>query len=198
MNKEVRQLVTALERIEEVEIRDAGSGHLVVMKAGQFVTTLPSTPSDSRWKANTLATLRRAGITPATRPEKLSRPPKTAKLETIRRELIHLRDKRQVAEFARFMQQLGEIRGLRIYSNINSAESSLGGVVREGASLSPWAHRLVSDALVEWRRRQSPEEQPVESTPEPVQELVTGTRLVVNLSKLAAKLAEFGIEVEVR
>lgn len=198
MNKEVRQLVAQLDRIPDVAVQTAGSGHLVVTKGGAFVTTLPSTPSDVRWRDNALASLRRAGITPGVRQPKRSMPPKIRQMDA-RAELRGLISQRQLAEFARFAQQLGEIRGLRTFKNVNSAESSLGSVAH-GGGMSAWGWVLLTAALVEWRRRQpEPEvvEQIARSVDVPIAEQ-SGVKLVVDLDRLVAKLAEFGIDLEVK
>lgn len=199
MNKEVRKLVQSLTPIPGVEVTETGSGHLMVTRDGAFVTTLPSTPSDVRWRENALAQLRRAGITPGVRPPKSVPPP--VRTVDLRAELKPIRDAKQIAQFAKFAQQLGEIRGLRIYKNTNSAESSIGEFVR-GGNLSGWSARLIAAALVEWRRRE-PEQRVVEriaaSLDMPAQEPdPASVKLVVDLSRLASKLAEFGIELEVR
>src|SRR5690349_18649652 len=68
MDKEVRKLVQSIQHIPGVEIEGTGNSHLIVKYNDRFVTTLPSTPSDSRWRDNTVATLRRHGITPGTKP----------------------------------------------------------------------------------------------------------------------------------
>lgn len=197
MNKEVRQLVTSLERIPDVEVAQGGSGHLVVTKGGAFVVTLPSTPSDHRWKENALAQLRRAGITPGVRPRKRQAGPPKVRQMDVRAELQPIREKRQVAAFARFAQQLGEIRGMRTWASVASAETTIG-VVARGGGMAAWGWELTMAALVEWRRRQQdpePETHVAESRPV---EQSAGMKLVVDLGRLQAKLAEFGIELEVQ
>lgn len=211
MNKEVRSLITSLQNIEGVEVaQSAGGGHFLVMKEGSFVATLPASPSDRRWRQNTLAQLRKVGITPGVRPQKKRRPPQTMRPMDARAELVPIREKRQVSQFARFMQQLAEIRGLRPFGSVESAEQSVRRVI-DGHGLRDWGWVLLSAALVEWRRRPDGFDSheavaPVAevTTPDVVEEeaaeteVAPGLHLVVDLSKLSARLAEFGIGLEVR
>lgn len=208
MNKEVRKLVTSLQRIPDVEVTQGGSGHLLVTKGGEFVVTLSATPSDPRWRENALATLRRAGITPGVRPRKHQAPSKVRQVD-VRAELVPIREARQIAEFARFAQQLGEIRGMRTFKTVASAESAIGTLLRDKEKgLAPWGWQLVMAALVEWRRRKPvPEAQlpdmqelPGDVLPRDVvmAQEQTGVKLVIDLNGLTAKLAEFGITLEVR
>ena len=60
MNKDVQSLIRRLRKIEGVEI--LGGQHPQVYLRGSYITTLPSTPSDTHWLQNTKATLRRLGI----------------------------------------------------------------------------------------------------------------------------------------
>lgn len=197
MDKEVRKLVTQLQRIPDVGVEQGGSGHLLVSKGGAFVTTLPSTPSDHRWKDNALAQLRRVGITPGSRPRKRQAGPPKVKQMDVRAELQPIRAGRQVAAFARFAQQLGEIRGMRTWASVASAETTIG-VVARGGGMAAWGWELTMAALVEWRRR-LPEPQPETHVAEsrPVEQSA-GMKLVVDLGRLQAKLAEFGIQLEVQ
>jgi len=199
MNKEVRKLVTSLKQIPDVEVSQANSGHLLVTKGGAFVVTLSATPSDHRWYDNALAQLRRAGITPGVRPKSFKKP-SPIKVMDVRAELQPIRAKRQIAQFARFAQQLGEIRGMRTFKTVEAAETSIGGVAKhDDKGMSPWGWQLVMAALVEWRRRQpepEPEVHAVEPRPEPVEQPTT--KLVVDLGQLTAKLAEFGVKLEVQ
>lgn len=202
MNKDVRKLVTALQRIEGVEVVMGGS-HLKVHKRGQFVTTIPTTPSDMRWRSNTMADLRRHGITPATSEEKLARPPKTVPIQALRGHLDGLRQRRQLAAFARFAQQLGEMRGLRVYANVASLESSAQAIASgTTAKPKPWAWILLSAAWEEWQRRPefadaataapAPEAEPAAAP------IATGTTLVLDLESIVEALSRLGIRAEVR
>jgi hypothetical protein len=200
MDKEVRKLITALERIEDVEVRMDG-GHPIVTKSGQFITTLPTTPSDHRWYANTLAVLRRAGITPTTRKEKLDRPPKTLSLEDMQARLKPIREARRMAEFARFTQQLAEVRGLRSFKSLDSAAETISQISR-GLAKRPqkWTLIVMSESLLEWAKWQGAMPEAIEpyEALDPVPPVETGPCLVIDLARLASKLAEFGIELEVR
>lgn len=206
MDKEVRKLITALERIDGVEVTATGSGHSMVTKGGEFVTTLPSTPSDHRWKENVLATLRRNGITPASSPEKLARPQRVIPMRTLAGHMRGLRDRKQVRPFARFCQQLAEVRGLRSYASSESMATSMLQVASGSTKqLTPWAWRLASQGWEEWVKR--PEfaeasEKLAAATDLPPEQLASPpqatTALVIDLTTLSAKLAEFGIRIEVR
>lgn len=195
MNKDVRKLVRALERIDGIEITHGGS-HLAVRRHGDLIVTLPTSPSDHRWRANTLRELRRAGITPGVRPEKLSRPPKTIAIVELRPQLRAIVERRQGAEFARFMQQLAEVRGLRCYGSVSAASVALG-LFASGKTNKPreWAWRLLSEALIEWQRTR---QQPLPSLPEieETDERSDRVRVVIDVSRLVSALAEFGVSIE--
>lgn len=201
MDKEVRKLVSALERIDGVEVNTGGSGHLLVTKDGGFVVSLSSTPSDPRWKANALSILRKAGITPASRPEKLARPAKVLQSVDVVQRLKPIREARRTAEFARFTQQLGEVRGMRVFKTVDSAATTIANVAN-GKSASDWAMVLISAGLLEWQRwaKQPEPEQAVEVASPVVtwEQPVSGPKLVVDLGRLVDKLAEFGITLEVQ
>ncbi len=64
MDKEVRKLVAQLERQGwRVELR--GSGHYLAFSPdGKTIVLFASTPSDHRWRKNTIARLRRGGFDP--------------------------------------------------------------------------------------------------------------------------------------
>ena len=61
MNKDLKKLVKALEA-QDFEVRATKRQHLTVSKNGQWVTTLPGTPSDWRSMRNAMAALKRAGF----------------------------------------------------------------------------------------------------------------------------------------
>ena len=206
MDKEVKKLVAALTRIDGIDVRPGGN-HLKVYREDKFVTTLPVTPSDNRWKANAMADLRRQGITPATSPEKLQRPTRTIPLDELRSHLRGLRARREMAAFSRFAQQLGEVRGMRVYANLASAESSIGAIAAEKTDRpSDWSWRLLSQAWLEWSRKPKEEphaeEPPVEQAPDPEQavaEVGNQTRvLVIDLDSVVELLGRLGIRAEVK
>ncbi len=207
MDKDVRKLITALERIDDVEVGIGGSGHYLVTKSGVFVTSLSATPSDPRWKDNALATLRRAGITPGVTTQKQSRPHKLMSLDEMATKLVPIRKARKTAEFSRFMQQLAEVRGLRAFASVDSATMAVASIAnRKITQPTDWVMKLVSAGLEEWSRWQKQAEKialavdmpPENIGPEPVALVSPGVRLVLDLSRLAGKLAEFGIELEVQ
>jgi hypothetical protein len=57
---EVKSIIKAL-RKQGFEVT-AGTKHWIVTKDGVRVTTIASTPSDHRWRANTIAAARRHGF----------------------------------------------------------------------------------------------------------------------------------------
>lgn len=65
MRKEVKALIKRLER-QGFDCADrTGNGHPIVRTTtGEFVTTLPSSPGDRRWRDNAIGQLRRAGYNP--------------------------------------------------------------------------------------------------------------------------------------
>jgi predicted RNA binding protein YcfA (HicA-like mRNA interferase family) len=61
-SKEVSDLIKEIRRQGFTAEQGKKNPHWVVKKDEQRVTTIASTPSDSRWKANTIAALRRFGF----------------------------------------------------------------------------------------------------------------------------------------
>lgn len=61
MRKDVREIANALEA-QGFDLVTTAKNHIVVLRAGRFVGTLPSTPRGDRWRVRTIATLRRAGF----------------------------------------------------------------------------------------------------------------------------------------
>ena len=61
--KEIRELIRELEH-QGWRVTQAGSGHFLAWPPDTEVrpVTIPSTPSDHRWKLNTMTALRRAGF----------------------------------------------------------------------------------------------------------------------------------------
>jgi hypothetical protein len=55
---DAKQLKKQLER-EGFIVRETGSGHYEVRWKGKRITTFPQTPSDCRWKLNTMANIKR-------------------------------------------------------------------------------------------------------------------------------------------
>lgn len=60
MHKDVRQLCKRLRKMG-LEVGEDRS-HVAVRRQGRLLVTLPSTPSDCRWRQNAFADLRRAGV----------------------------------------------------------------------------------------------------------------------------------------
>jgi len=198
MNKDVRILVSSLVDMAGVTVEPGGSGHLKVYRNGQFVTSMSSTPSDPRWRDNVLADLRRSGITPGvnTKPRKPYRPIPVPDLAA---HFTGLRKRRQVAAFARFAQQLGEVRGLRIYSTADSAEGAIHAIGQgKTKNPAPWTVRLLSIAWREWARSQQTEAKLEALEPEPLPVTAsTSVKLVLDLTTLTETLAHLGIRLEV-
>ena len=61
MKKEVAELVDAL-LDQGFSLKRTKAGHFLVFKEGEFVETLPGTPSGQRWRVKTLTRLRAAGF----------------------------------------------------------------------------------------------------------------------------------------
>lgn len=150
MNSEVRKFVRTFDHIDGVEVR-AGGKHLSVYLNGNFVTSISRTPSDPRWRDNAAADLRRAGITPATRPMK---PPQEIKelmpVDEIRARIAALEN---LNEFARFVtDDIPTIfPKLRTFKNFHSAAATLSGFrTRKTQGLSEWSHLLLDQAIRTW------------------------------------------------
>lgn len=151
MNKDVKQLVRSIEHIEGVEVRYTGSGHQAVYLNDKFVVTISSTPSDRRWRENTTALLRQAGITPANQPAGPAKPPvEIASVAELRKRIAAMPNK---AVFARFLtEEMPKLQpGLRTYKTFDSASASIHDFVkRTNGGLSAWSHLLIDTAMREW------------------------------------------------
>jgi len=160
MNKDVKQLVRSIDHIEGLEVRTSGAGHLAVYRNDKYVLTLPATPSDPRWRANALASLRQAGITPATQPAGPARRP--VDLLTVGQLRQRIKALPSRAAFARFLtEEMPKLQpGLRTYKTSASAESSFSELLRKtNAGLAEWTHLLLDTGLREWDARQEAEAQ---------------------------------------
>lgn len=155
MNKDVKQLVRSIEHIEGVELRNTQNGHLAVYKNDKFITTIAMTPSDHHWRENTMAPLRRAGITPSVHPKGPSRQMQNLlAVKEIKRRVKALPNR---AEFARFLVlDMPKLQPeLRTYKNVDSAASSLHEMTKatSSAGLRGWTHLLLDQAVREWEAR---------------------------------------------
>ncbi len=211
MDKEVRKLVQSIQHIPGVDISgNGGSNHLIVKYNDKFVTTLPSTPSDSRWRDNTVATLRRHGITPGTKPR--GKEPKVRELmplEEIRLRLNKIRETPgATAAFARYLvEEVAPNANLHNYASARSAEASLK-QIRNGGSPAPWTHALIDQGL-RWKDKLRLVEEPVSLQEQKVAEqldildemalmsnaLNPKVRVEVDLAVLNEFLGRFGIAV---
>lgn len=150
MDKEVRKLVQSIQDIPGVEISgNGGKNHLIFKYRDKFVTTLPSTPSDSRWRDNTVATLRRHCITPGTKPR--GNGPQVRELmplEEVRRRLVAmLAERGATSGFARYLvEEVAPNANLRSYASVESASASLK-QIREGGEAADWTHALIDQGL---------------------------------------------------
>jgi hypothetical protein len=158
LNKEVKKLVRTIEYIPGVEIRNGGKSHLHVYKEGKFVTTIASTPSDRRWRENTMASLRQAGITPATKPGGPAKLPEDILPVTKLRERVNAMPVR--ARFARFIhEEMPKLQPqLRTYKTFDSASASLDTFAHGKSGLSSWTHLLLDQAIREWDKLQHKQE----------------------------------------
>lgn len=154
MNKDVKQLVRNIEHIDGVELRNTGSGHLAVYLNEKYVVTIASTPGDRRWRENTMALLRQAGITPANQPAgPPKRPVDIMSVSELRKRVAALPNK---AAFARFLfEDMPKLQpGLRTYKTFDSASASLHDLVkRTNGGLSSWTHLLIDTGFREWDNR---------------------------------------------
>lgn len=197
MNKEVRRLLRSIQHIEDVDIVMGGK-HVKVMRRGTVAAVIPTTPSDNRWHANTVAALRRAGITPKTAPEKAAFSRELIPLEELRARLARMENRK---EFVRFMMEdvplLNGGRKLRNYASMNSAQSVLSSFVHGRTVPSPWAHELLDYSLRAWDRRPVGEPEPTEPEPEPEPpaRLIT---LTVELDRVTELLAAFGVTLSLK
>jgi uncharacterized protein YdcH (DUF465 family) len=150
VNKDVKQLIRSIEHIEGVELRQTNSGHLAVYFRNKFITIIGTTPSDHRWRENTMTALRRAGITPANRPQGPTKEmQELLSIDTLKERVKALPNR---AAFARFLvDEMPKLQPeLRTYKNIASAESSLHEMKKESYGLRGWTHLLLDAAMREW------------------------------------------------
>jgi hypothetical protein len=102
------------------------------------------------------------------------------------------------------MQQPSEVRGFRSFKSLDSAAETISKIA-SGKAQRPqrWTMVAVSESLVEWAKWQGAIETMATNDDMPLDQISTealtmGPRLVIDLARLASKLAEFGIELEVR
>lgn len=213
MNKEVRKLINSISGIDGVEVVNGGK-HLRVLLHGKFVTILPTTPGDSRWKENAVAELRRQGITPSTdtraKKESVVRP--LMAVDEIRARVAAICETRASRyAFARFAMGVAEVSGFDPpYRNERSAAGSLALFIKREGSLRYKTRVVLDQAIRQWDRtnmgqyvqktfstsaRAEPEAvvpQELTSSPEDAQIV-----LKVNLAQVSAFLGQFGIKMEV-
>lgn len=205
MNKEVRKLVTALEKIDGVEVVQ-GTKHLKVLKGGAPVSQLPVSPSDYRWHANALAELRRAGITPATTQRKRKkRRTNAAPIARLRAQVSEIVNRGELPKFVRFMLQMAEMNGWTTYSSVSSAENSLRVFVK-GTTAAPKfeLQQALAWAAEAWAKQNETEEiDPVRvrhlaGDPTPLTHPAVDSNLVVrvDLDRLNEALGQLGVSVE--
>jgi hypothetical protein len=192
MNKEVKQLVRSIEHIEGIELRNGGS-HFLLYKEGKFVTVIPGTPSDRRWRENTMATLRKAGITPAVHPKGPSKRPKDMLGVTdLRKRVTELPNR---AAFARFLvDDMMKLQPeLRTYKSFESAQASLHEFVHNAnGGLSGWTHMLLDQAMREWEARHLVKEE----SKEEAQPVITDEEIDEAIAMSVAKVSEgTGVEM---
>jgi hypothetical protein len=150
MDKEVKQLLKTIEHIQGVEVRATNKSHIGVYKDGKIVTTIPTTPSDHRWRDNAVRNLRAAGITPSVHPVKpVKAPARVYTIEELRKRVTALSPR---SDFCRFIvHDMPKLHPkMRTYKNYDSAVSSMNDFVHEGLGLSPWAHLLLNQAFRDW------------------------------------------------
>jgi hypothetical protein len=126
-----------------------GSGHYAVYKDDRFVTRFASTPSDHRWRENTMADLRRVGITPSNRPQKPAAEPKSLmSLDEITGRIKSYGIPR--AQFARFItDDLATLQPrLRNFGSLASAEQTLYRLAKNpGSNVEAWVHEILDAAV---------------------------------------------------
>jgi hypothetical protein len=153
MKKEVAQLVAQIDHIPGVEVRSNGKAHLHVYLDERLVTTFPRTPSDGRWRANAVADLRRAGITPAVRPK--GRPQEARELMAIDELRARVASFPRSA-FGRFLADDMHAIDPRLwtYKTPESAAVAMKSLI-DGGGLTAKAHLLLDSAVRAWDHRQS-------------------------------------------
>lgn len=205
MNKDVRKLVQSISAIDGVEVRDGGK-HLLVYRDDKRVTVLPKTPSDVRWRDNAVADLKRLGITPGVKLNGTAAPviAPLMPLDELRARVAALPS---LTGFARFMEDDALASNLRFYKNEKSAASALG-IFRDGGGLTSWGHELLDHSIRSWDRvagqvaRFERSVLPEVVVPEPLVLSDPGSEadgivVRVDVEKLSAALAAFGITLEV-
>lgn len=217
MHKDVRQLVARITDHEDVEVVQ-GRKHLSVLFKGGLVTTLPTTPSDHRWRENAISELRKAGITLAVRQRSnaVARYREMIPLTEIADRVATIKPR---AAFARFVvEDLPTIHpGLRS-STVASVEQTVAKIVHarergEEPNVREWMHQLLDLGLRAWDRVESQKAKTPERTEledqglEPfglgsVAQLVVADRTTItvtlDVTNLLTALARLGIVIDVK
>lgn len=167
MSREVRKLVQQITQIPGVEVVEGGK-HLTVRKDGEFVTSLSRTPSDPRWRDNAVAALKRKGITPGLKLDKVVRVTQGPSVDDLRADVrgIKAGKRGSQSEFALMLMELAETLGIEGYKNHESAQMSVKAFAN-GGGLSGDREVLVAEGVRLWRLKHQVEEQL--ATPEPPQ-----------------------------
>lgn len=211
MDKDVKKFADSLVSLPGVSLEHGGK-HLRVLLDGQLVSTIPTTPSDHRWRANTVAQLRAKGLTPPSTDRKARKRTNAGaeapvpwlrpeQVEGVRAELRHLVERRQIAAFARFLTESRQAAGRPpLFKDAASAAAALrasarGGGIREAVALG------VREALPHFREWQAQQEKARETERRKVAPPAppsAGRTVVVkvDLWRLNEFLAPLGIRVE--
>lgn len=168
MDKEVRKLIQSLTVIDGVTVEVNGS-HAKVYRDGTLLVVISKTPSDHRWKQNTLRDLRAKGITPGARIDKALRYTEGVTMEQLRAKLFEMKQERGArARFARFLQdEVTPMLGMDGYRSFHSAEASLKQFADGQGNLSEQKFVLVSEALRLWPAKQRADVPGEEIVPDP-------------------------------
>lgn len=156
MDKEVRKFMQSLGNIPGVRFEE-GTKHVKVLLDDRLVTTLPRTPSDHRWKANSLSVLRKAGITPSTKANAQVTVTPAMTMEDLRARLNELRSANALTAFVRFaLREVAPMLGMEPpYLSERSATSSLYQFA-DGSTktVKDEAFLLLTESLRMWNGRQ--------------------------------------------
>ena len=198
MDKDVRKLVQQLTVIPGVSVESGGGSHLKVFKRGKFVTTLPCSPSDSRWRSNTVATLRRHGLTPGKKLDTEVRVKEGPGANEVRAAVARITEGQgALTEFARFAEDVAKTVGVRPFKSVDSARVSVRRFI-SGGDLSDEKMVLVTEAARMWQQMKQSQARahtptvPSAKPPEPDSRLLT---VEIDLARLNEVLGPLGLVV---
>lgn len=150
--KEVSRLIKRLESAG-CTVTLGGKHYKVYDGTGDFVISLPTTPSDYRWERNALSQIKRRGVRLDAEPvkeEAMAKDPRhdrvRGELTTLLRELGYPEKKGVQADVARYLKNLRSPSG-RSFASTQAAEQAISQFVRHDEPKQSWVIDLFETAI---------------------------------------------------